>query len=146
MNMKKLINFISLIIVLSTASLHAFAQSTGFNEIFDSQGQLRPAYREIYALWTQRYSQNQTPYLEYSRQKFSGDNALDPMPRIIEDVEYDELKSGVDQRARAIRAFLTDHYSGKKKYAAAKVIPETVVDRIIARGGEAGYEGILDRP
>lgn len=141
--MKTLLIPFSLVLAIFLFSVHAFTQTAGFNEIFDSQGQVRRHYQEVYSLWNQRHAQNPAAFLEYSRQKFSGDNALDPMPRLIEDVEYDELKRGVDQRARAIRAFLADHYSGNKKYAAAGVIPETVVNRIIARSGEAGYEGLL---
>ena len=122
--------------------LFAFGQS-GYNEVFDSNGKLRPAYEAVYPLWSAKYStpRHENEYLKWSREQFTGDNALDPMPRMILRADYDELKKGVEQRALAIREFLKDHYSGNKAYAKAGIIPEAVVNRIISRNGEAGYQG-----
>lgn len=121
-------------------SLSARAQ-TAFDEIFDSSGNVRPLYQEIYQLWKQRHSTSEDAFLIQSRRMFKGDNALDSMPRLIDSTEYDQLKRGVEQRAKAIRAFLKDHYSGRKYYAQAGVLSQDVADRIIARSGEGGYKG-----
>ncbi|MBC7741897.1 MAG: circularly permuted type 2 ATP-grasp protein [Bdellovibrionaceae bacterium] len=84
-------------------------------------------------------------FLVESKQAFQGDNALDPMPRIISANEYDKkLKAGVQQRADALRAFLQDHYSGKKSYLAAGIISKEMIDRIIDRHHESGFEGKID--
>ncbi len=128
--------FLTFFILLS----NAFA-TEGFNEIFDSAGNVRPEYQAIYQAWQERHAKSQDSYLIQSRKAFNGDNALDSMPRLLLSSDYDKLKRGVEQRAKAIRAFLKDHYSGKKYYAQSGVIPAEVVDRIIARSGEAGYKG-----
>lgn len=115
----------------------------GFNEIYDSNGNVRAEYEYAQSQWQQHYAKNQNQFLDQSRKAFKGDNALDSMPRILTSEDYDILKKGVEQRALAIRAFLTDHYSGRKEYAQSNVIPKEVVKRIIARSGEAGYKGLI---
>ncbi len=122
--------------------ISSFAQS-GFNEIYDSNNKVRPEYEYAQSLWQHRYAENQKQFLRQSRKAFKGDNALDSMPRILTSEDYDLLKKGVEQRARAIRAFLTDHYSERKEYAESNVIPKDVVKRIIARSGEAGYKDLI---
>lgn len=136
-------SFFKFVFTFLLISFQAFAEE-GYNEIFDSNGQVRPEYQAVYKLWQDRHAQGEKEYLTYSRKVFTGDNALDPMPRILLASDYDNLKHGVEQRARAIRAFLKDHYSGRKYYAQAQAIPQEVVDRIIARSGEAGYKGLID--
>lgn len=132
-------------VVLSLLAMSSLASAEeGYNEIIDAQGTVRPEYQDVYKLWQDRHAGSQDLYLVESRKVFTGDNALDSMPRIIQSSDYDKLKKGVDQRARAIRAFLKDHYSGRRYYAQSGVIPSEVVERIIARGGEAGYKGLVN--
>ena len=72
------------------------------------------------------------------------DNALDAMPRIIPEKEYDlTLKAGVEQRAQALLAFLKDHYSGERSYAKKGIIPANLVSKIIKRNKEQAYEGLI---
>jgi uncharacterized circularly permuted ATP-grasp superfamily protein len=139
--MLKLKHLISLSFVLFLPFL-ALAQ--GYNEIHNSDNQPRLEYREIFKLWQVRYARQEAKFLRESRDAFHGDNALDAMPRLIPDYEYARLKKGVEQRAQALLAFLKDHYSGRKAYAQAGVISAATVDRIVARSGEAAYQGAID--
>ncbi len=82
--------------------------------------------------------------LQTSKKAFQNDNALDSVPRILTPAEAQEIQKGVDQRARALRAFLKDHYSGKRYYAKSGLIPENVVQGIIARAGESAFDGLIN--
>ncbi|MFN7262738.1 MAG: circularly permuted type 2 ATP-grasp protein [Pseudobdellovibrionaceae bacterium] len=127
-------------------ALSALAQSQGdfFNEIFDSRGRVRAQYTEAYEIYSQMSEAQKERFLRESRKAFMGDNALDPMPRILTAQEFDAtLKPGVQQRADALRAFLQDHHSGRRAYARAGVIPRDVVDRIIQRSNEQSYKGLI---
>jgi len=116
----------------------------GYNEIFDPSGQVRPEYREAYSIWSKLTDVDKAAFLVKSRQAFEGDNALDAMPRMISAQEYDSvLKPGVDQRARAIRAFLKDYYSGQKTYARNNVIPESVVQKLVHRSADGGFQKVM---
>jgi len=136
--------FAGLAFVLGLSLSSAAQSQTAYNEIFTSEGQIRPEYSMIYQLWQERFADNQDQYLSESRRSFQGDNALDSMPRLLLAPDYDRLKQGVIQRGRAIRAFLKDHYSGRKYYAQSGTIPTEVVDRIVARTGEAGFAGLVN--
>ncbi|PIS11894.1 MAG: hypothetical protein COT73_01520 [Bdellovibrio sp. CG10_big_fil_rev_8_21_14_0_10_47_8] len=130
-----------LLILLPLQSLQAQSRDY-FNEIFNPQGQVYPYYQEAYTVWSELSARKKAEFLKKSREAFRGDNALDAMPRIIPEQEYDQvLKKGVEQRAQAIQAFLEDHYSGKKSYAQAKIIPEAVITRLLQRNHELSYSG-----
>lgn len=120
----------------------AIAENEYYDEVYDEYGRVRPHYQEVKEEIDKMSATAAKRFLRESRQEFSGDNALDPMPRIIPVEEYDEvLKKGVDQRARAIRAFLQDHYSGARNYLKYEIIPERVVRRLLERNLEIGYDG-----
>jgi uncharacterized circularly permuted ATP-grasp superfamily protein len=51
---------------------------------------------------------------------------VDPVPRIVERAEWERLARGLEQRARALGAFLTDVY-GPRRIVRAGVVPERVV-------------------
>lgn len=119
--------------------------SEAYNEFYLPDGQLRPQY-QFFA----PYLQASTPeieekYMQWSRKAFQKDNAQYRFPRVLIGDEYDAvLKKGVHQRAEALQAFLRDHYSGQKAYAKAGVVSEETINRIIARTGEAAYQGKID--
>jgi uncharacterized circularly permuted ATP-grasp superfamily protein len=135
------------LLIFSALSLAAFplwAQQKGYNEIFDASGRVRPEYREAYDVWSHLTDADRAAFLTSSRRAFEGDNALDAMPRMISAQEYDAvLKPGVEQRARAIRAFLQDYFSGRKTYAQSNVIPESVVQNLVHRSAEAGFANLV---
>jgi uncharacterized circularly permuted ATP-grasp superfamily protein len=132
----------------SAISALAQANSTAkpeqhYDEIYDENGSVRTQYVGVLDAVNAMSPAQQQKFLERSRLKFSGDNKLDPMPRVIPAEEYDrDIVRGVDQRARALMAFLKDHYSGKKSYKS--FVSEAVIDRIIARNGELGFQGLVD--
>ncbi len=125
----------------------ALAQATRerfYDEIFD-HGKVRPEYRTAYDLLQMMTPEERQAFLKDSLKEFQNDNLLDPMPRIFTAEVYDRvIKAGVEQRAFALREFLKDHYSGKKSYLRAGVIPEDVLTRIIARHYEETFEGKID--
>ena len=122
--------------------LQVWANPAGYDELHDQQGHVRPQYELFYENWARLTQEEKESFLQSSRQAFQGDNALDALPRVLTGAEYDQvIKPGVIQRARALRALLQDHYSGKKTYATAGIIPKAVLDRIIFRANESGYEG-----
>lgn len=128
----------------STAPNAAAPRPAGYNELIDERGQIRPQYREFHELWSRLTQEQRENYLVTSRQAFQGDNALDSLPRVLTGAEYDQvLKPGVEQRAKALRAFLQDHYSGRRSYLAAGLIPQDALTRIIGRSYEQGYDRLV---
>ena len=126
-----------------TISFSLAASAQNYDEVHDEKGLPRETYADILP-----YLDKMTPIeLEKFRidstDAFGGDNQLSPKPRVMSAEEYDAtIVKGVSQRGSAILAFLKDHYSGEHRYKA--VINEAVVDRIIERNGEAGFEGLID--
>lgn len=104
-----------------------------YDEMFDERGQVRAHYRPYVELLSKIDSKDMQSVKQVSFADFSGDNALLPFPRIFTQKEIDELRAGVAQRAKAIRAFLQDHYSRKRSYLKAHIIPEKVLEQIITR-------------
>ncbi|HPI41633.1 MAG TPA: hypothetical protein PLJ21_12565 [Pseudobdellovibrionaceae bacterium] len=102
-----------------------------YNEVFEGKGTVRPHYAEVYAHWeTLSKTQKRTLHLGSSKH-LSGDYAQDPLPRILTNDEAFLLRTGVEQRARAILAFLSD-YSGKGNRW-HKVMPAYMIKSIITR-------------
>jgi uncharacterized circularly permuted ATP-grasp superfamily protein len=52
--------------------------------------------------------------------------AVDPVPRVIAAAEWEELRSGIVQRVRALEAFVADAY-GSREIVRAGVLPERVL-------------------
>lgn len=111
-------------------------------EVIDENGTVRPAYEGIVEVIEGLDPARKARALKESKKLFRGDNALDPVPRLLLRSEFESLKAGVVQRATALRMFLADHYSGEKRYAA--VIAPEKVEAIIARNHQADYEAWVD--
>jgi uncharacterized circularly permuted ATP-grasp superfamily protein len=111
-----------------------------YDEVFDQDGHLRPHYRDIFPLYARKTKAELDLIRKGTMKDFRGDNALSALPRIMPQEEFDMVKRGVAQRGKALLLFLKDHYSGKKTYL-NDVIPEAVIRQIVARSGEAGFEG-----
>ncbi|MDD5226714.1 MAG: circularly permuted type 2 ATP-grasp protein [Candidatus Omnitrophica bacterium] len=111
-----------------------------YDEVFDRSGNIRPQYRDIYPVYLQKTKEELDAIRKATTKDFRGDNALSPLPRIMPEREFGELKAGVEQRGKALLLFLQDHYSGKKTYL-DKVIPREVIQRIVDRAGEGDFEG-----
>ncbi len=123
-----------------------------YDEIFtpgkDENGRnvmiVRPQYRDVVSAARQLSAKRARDVARGSLQDFGGDNALSILPRIILDSDYDLIiKPGVDQRGRALRAFLQDFHreNGKPQISRAGIFPQAVLDRIVARQLEHGFVG-----
>ncbi len=123
-----------------------------FDEIFapgkDDQGRsvmiVRPQYRDVVEAVRKLSGTRARTVAKDSVKDFSGDNALSLVPRIILDSDYDQIiKPGVDQRGRALRAFLQDFHrqNGRPEISRAGIFPQAVLDRIVARQQERGFVG-----
>ncbi|GAB4014967.1 MAG: hypothetical protein Fur0010_13560 [Bdellovibrio sp.] len=120
------------------------AQEVAFDEIYGTSGDqkiVRPVYSGIIEIYDRMSPEDKEKFYKETLAEFSGDNTLLPLPRVLDEGEYDFLKKGVEQRGAAIRAFLVDHYSGKKSYAKSGVVPQTVIDRIVTRSHEQLWPG-----
>jgi uncharacterized circularly permuted ATP-grasp superfamily protein len=106
--------------------------------MMQDDGHIRQPYQGIYTALQQI---DHPRLLEFERQSlkdFRGDNKLYHIPRMLSQQESHDIYTGVMQRARAIQAFLLDHYSGTrpKAYAASKVVPKSVMKSLLKRNGE----------
>ena len=111
-----------------------------FDELRDESGRLRPGYAEILPIYEKLDDAGRRRLLEVTKRDFGGDNALDPLPRLITEQDYETLRRGVEQRGRALRAFLQDYYS-ESPSRIGRVLPREVLDRIVDRSLEGGYRG-----
>ncbi|MCU1437358.1 MAG: circularly permuted type 2 ATP-grasp protein [Naasia sp.] len=108
-----------------------------FDEMFDGDG-IRPAYREIHgalARMTQEELRGRTDALasSYLAQgvtfDFAGEERpfpLDAVPRVIGQDEWTGIEAGVQQRVRALEAFLSDVY-GPQRAVRDGVIPASLL-------------------
>ncbi len=67
--------------------------------------------------------------------------AVDPVPRVIDAAEWKRLEAGLEQRARALNAYLADVY-GEQRIFAAGVLPRRLLED--ASGYEPRMRGLLD--
>ncbi len=66
---------------------------------------------------------------------------VDPVPRLLALEEWERLRAGLLQRARALNAFVLDVYDGRRIFAAG-VVPERLLTS--ASGYEPKMDGLLD--
>ena len=112
-----------------------------FNEIYDKEKKIRMHYMPIYSQWKLLSVRQRQAIFKKSDQIFSGDYYVDPLPRIITSSEFSFLKQGVEQRAKAILAFLCDYYGMGSKWK--KLISPLILKRIIARDQRRSVLGKL---
>lgn len=125
--------------------LSAFAQEQrGYNEIYDESGKIRPQYEAVLKIIS-KYSPKEIASIKKKlrRKDLMDDNDLGVTPRVLVKPEFDEMQAGAVQRAKALKAFLIDHYSGKQKYIKDGIIPKDVIERIMARYGEEDLQGVM---
>lgn len=110
---------------------------TYYNEIFESKGIVRPQYAKIYSHWRTLSKTDRQNLHRHSIQHYAGDYAQDPLPRILTNNEVLFLQSGVEQRARAILAFLTDYSSNGNHWR--RIMPEYLINSIIDRHHKTNF-------
>ena len=108
-----------------------------YDEIFDESGEVRPHYAEVWKIYSRIPKKKREELKAKSVKDFRGDNALLSLPRVVPQAEFEEvLKKGIEQRGTALRMFIQDYYSGKRKAVKAGIISQAVMDRVLERAGE----------
>ncbi len=115
-----------------------------WNEVYQEDGTVRPQYSLVIDYISKMTDKQVNDFIAKSKKLMSGDTPISPLPRVLTQTEYDTLKAGTEQRAKAVQLFLMDHYSGKQSYR-NKVIPGEIIDSIVARTGEANYKDAYKR-
>ncbi|MGI8631634.1 MAG: circularly permuted type 2 ATP-grasp protein [Solirubrobacterales bacterium] len=114
-----------------------------YDEAVYPEGSTRPAYAGTMAALFEADLPDLSAACERAatdRDVVFGDDAftLDPVPRIVEPAEWERIRAGLRQRARALNAFVEDVY-GARRAVADGVIPARVVETA------NGYEPDLQR-
>lgn len=112
---------------------------THYDEVLRPDGTPRLHYQGIYEEYQKLSPEKREALLLKSRKHFQGDNQLNLLPRVLTPQEFGEIKKGVEQRAKALKLFFNDHYSGKKSYLKKKILNEEFVNQIIARHGDQDW-------
>ncbi len=131
------------------------APAAHFDEVFfrskDVDGTeyavVRPPYREVVSAVRDLSKKDLERVDRKTTADFRGDNALSAVPRILVSSEYDGiLKRGVDQRGRALRAFLEDYYrnGGHPSFVTSGRMNQVVLDAIVSRSLELQYRNKID--
>lgn len=107
----------------------SYEPSDAWDEAFDADGEPRPLYASLLArLADCDLTALATAVAEHAAGEgatFGGDRAfpIDPIPRLIESVEWRELEAGLGQRVRALDAFVGD-LARERRAVEAGVVPE----------------------
>lgn len=122
----------------------AFGQQN-YDEVIGSEG-VRSHYQDYWKIYSKLSFERKATFVKRSVQDFRGDNALLPLPRVIHSGDALFLRTGVEQRAKALQAFLKDYYSGSKAYLKSGVIPEEIVQGCINRSKEFAAQTLGAKP
>ncbi|MEK6626286.1 MAG: circularly permuted type 2 ATP-grasp protein, partial [Bdellovibrionota bacterium] len=104
---------------------------TYYNELFNTDGQVRPHYAEVLNYWKSLPPKDRRALHVRSKRLFAGDYAQDPLPRLLTQDEFQFLSRGVEQRARAILAFLRDYCVKGSRWN--RIMPASTLHTMIAR-------------
>lgn len=113
-----------------------YEPSDYFDETFFPNGELRPAYEELFAgiapLELETIRSRVRTRLDQADVRFgpgedSSPFVVDPLPRVITGAEWAELAAGLAQRVRALQRFLADIY-GPREIFAAGVMRRSILD------------------
>src|SRR5438874_9224646 len=116
--------------------------AVAFDEMTDADGTLRPAYREL-ARWLEQVPPD---VLEFRRREaevifrrigitfavYGEAEAqerlipFDVLPRILDSAEWETLRAGLEQRVKALNAYIGDVY-GRRDILRAGIVPEELV-------------------
>ena len=118
-----------------------------FDEAFDADGTPRPHYEQLLQALAGRDLAELRRRVD-RRVAESGLTfgegvpiAVDPVPRLIEAEEWERLRAGLVQRARALNAFLVDAY-GPQRIFDADVVPRRLLET--SEGYAPAMRGLLD--
>jgi len=118
-----------------------------FDEAYDADGTPRPHYAQLLQTLAGRDLAELRERIDRrvaeSGLTFGegGPIAVDPVPRLIEAAEWERLRAGLLQRARALNAFLVDAY-GPQRIFDADVVPRRLLET--SEGYAPAMRGLLD--
>lgn len=135
-------SLITFLAVLAIMQINVLADNA-LDEVYTESGTIKSQYEQIIGIYENLSPSLREKLQEQSQIEFDGDNKLLMLPKVISEEESDLLNRGVSQRAKAIMAFLEDHYSGEKNYLRDGLIPEDVINRILHRSGDAFWQDYL---
>src|ERR1700722_10053458 len=109
-----------------------------YEEHRDPDGQVRPAYEplltELEGVDLEQLYQRVVRRLAADNARFGDDPfVVDIVPRLLSADEWDPLARGLEQRTRALNAFLSDAY-GERRIVEAGIVAAKSID------GAEGYE------
>ncbi len=102
-----------------------------YDEIFSPDGKVREHYSGVYEAWKAIPARERQALHRRSVRMFSGDYAQDSLPRVLTQTEFQLLQRGVEQRGRAILAFLRDYCLKGNRWA--RVMPASILKSVIER-------------
>jgi uncharacterized circularly permuted ATP-grasp superfamily protein len=117
------------------------------DEAFTSEGEPRPHYAGLLEALGEQDLKGLRERVEArvaaSGLTFGADEpiAVDPVPRLIEAAEWERLQAGLQQRARALNAFLLDAY-GPQRIFDDDVVPQRLLET--SEGYAPAMHGLLD--
>ena len=120
-------------------------ETSSFDEAYDAGGAVRSHYQallaalddtDLRALRTAVQGHVDDVGAAFGEQRFS----VDPVPRLIAGAAWDRLAAGLEQRVRALNAYVADVY-GERRIVAAGVVPEHAIEE--AEGYEPELQGRL---
>jgi uncharacterized circularly permuted ATP-grasp superfamily protein len=128
--------FLLLLLLACSTTTHRLPSQIAeqYDEIYDENGEVRQAYKNIWNVYEGLDPSELKEFRQNSLADFSGDNALLPLPRVLNQHETEFLRRGVEQRGRALSLFLQDIHSDNPQIT--KIIPKEILDKILARSGE----------
>ncbi|MFT4261805.1 MAG: circularly permuted type 2 ATP-grasp protein [Nocardioides sp.] len=113
----------------------SYDPGTGYDEVFDADGRVRPLYAEVMDRLAgtdlDKLARRVAESLEADGVYFGGDDphpyCVDPVPRLLTGDEWDLLARGVAQRTRVLEAFVGDVY-GERRAVRQGIVPERVLE------------------
>ncbi|HET7591188.1 MAG TPA: circularly permuted type 2 ATP-grasp protein [Solirubrobacterales bacterium] len=118
-----------------------------FDEAFDSEAEPRPHYAPLLEALGREDLKGLRERVERgvaSHGLTFGEGepiAVDPVPRLLSGEEWERLRAGLLQRARALNAFLLDAYGGQRIFDAG-VVPRRLLET--SEGYAPAVQGLLD--
>jgi carboxylate-amine ligase len=109
--------------------------SAYFDEIRTSTGEVRDLYRDCWDIHERVSAASKDALERVSIEKSRGFYDVHSMPLLLSPPDYEQLSEGAAQRARALTEFLRDHFSGRKSYRQAGLVPDGLLDHIERRWG-----------
>ena len=136
--------------VSGAAPVSAAAGTAPYDEAWSAPGRPRPHYAallgrldgaDVGALAAEVERHTAEAGVAFGERAGPGSFVVDLVPRILTAAEWAELAAGLEQRVRALNAFLADAY-GERRIVQAGLMDATVIDE--AEGYEPDLQGRLE--